>query len=250
MKVQFLGVGEACDERCPNTSLQVTAGNGQRFLLDCGFTTPHLYFAGSRDPDELDAVWISHFHGDHFFGMPLLLLRFWEMGRTKKLVIAGQRGTREKITAAMELAYPGFLPRLRYHLDFAEIEPGQVREIAGTSWRAAENIHSQRCLALCVADSGHRIFYSGDGRPTRETESLARGCDLIVHEAFRLDEEVENHGSVRGCLEFAGRAGGKHLALVHLQRDSRESARERIADLARDSGLHVFLPEPGDIFSL
>ncbi len=86
--------------------------------------------------------------------------------------------------------------------------------------------------------------------PPGRLRALARGCELIVHEAFRLDEEVENHGSVRGCLEFAGRAGGKHLALVHVQRDSRESARERIADLARDSGLHVFLPEPGDIFPL
>lgn len=249
MQIHFLGVGEACDERCPNTSLHVTAGNGQRFLLDCGFTTPHLYFANYREPDELDAVWISHFHGDHFFGMPLLLLRFWEMDRRKKLIIAGPRETREKIAAAMELAYPDFMARLRYPLDFVVIEPGHVRAIAGTSWSSAENVHSRRCLALCIDDGSHRIFYSGDGRPTRETEALARGCDLIVHEAFRLDEDVENHGSVRGCLEFANRAGVKHLALVHVQRNCRETAEKTVAGLARD-GLHVFLPGPGELFSL
>lgn len=250
MKIRFLGVGEACDERCPNTSLHVTAGKGQRFLLDCGFTTPHLYFALSSDPDELDAVWISHFHGDHFFGMPLLLLRFWEMGRRKKLIIVGQQGTREKITAAMELAYPGFLPRLMYHLDFVEIEPGQVREIVGTTWSTAENIHSQRCLAIRIDDGSHRIFYSGDGRPTRETESLAKECELIVHEAFSLDGEVENHGNIMNCLEFAGRAGGKHLALVHLERTCRETAKKTVAGLDGTGGLHVFLPEPGNMFVL
>jgi ribonuclease BN (tRNA processing enzyme) len=249
MKIHFLGVGEACDARCPNTSLLVTAGNGRRFLLDCGFTVPHLYFAVSLDPDELDALWISHFHGDHFFGVPLLLLRFWEMGRRKKLVIAGPREVREKIAAAMELAYPDFMARLMYHLEFVEIEPGDGRDIAGTGWRTAENVHSERCLALCIDDGGHRIFYSGDGRPTRETAALARGCDLIVHEAFRLGEEVDNHGSVRGCLEFAGRAGVRHLALVHVQRTCRETAQQTVAGLVRD-GLHVFLPEPGELFCL
>jgi len=250
MKIHFLGVGEACDERCPNTSLHVTAANGQRFLIDCGFTTPHLYFAYYRDPDELDAVWISHFHGDHFFGIPLLLLRFWEMGRRKKLVVAGPQGTREKVAAAMELAYANFLPRLKYQLDFVEIEPGDVRELAGTNWSTAANIHSQRCLALCIDDSIHRIFYSGDGRPTGETQTLAQGCDLIVHEAFTLDEEVENHGNIKSCLEFAGRAGVKHLALVHLQRTSRQEAQQAVAGLVGDNGFQVFLPEPGDLFCL
>ena len=250
MKIHFLGVGEACDERCPNTSLHVTTGKGQRFLIDCGFTTPHLYFGYYREPDELDAVWISHFHGDHFFGIPLLLLRFWEMGRKKKLVIAGQQGTREKVAAAMELAYPGFMTRLMYHLDFAEIEPGHVREIAGTNWSTAENVHSQRSLALCLDDADHRIFYSGDGRPTRETQTLARGCDLIVHEAFWLDKEVENHGNIISCLEFVGKAGVKHLALVHLQRTCRETAKKTVAELVCDSPPYVFLPEPGDLFCL
>ena len=111
MEIQFLGVGEACDEEHPNTSLLVTTSKGGSFLLDCGFTTPHIYFGLHRQVDELDAVWISHFHGDHFFGIPLLLLRFWEMGREKRLIIAGQDGVKEKVHSAMELAYPGFIDK-------------------------------------------------------------------------------------------------------------------------------------------
>ncbi len=98
MRVTFLGVGEACDERLPNTSLWVQSGVGdqrQSVMMDCGFTVPSLYWQQQSDPNDLDALWISHFHGDHFFGVPALLLRFWEMKRSKALAIVSQSGGRK-----------------------------------------------------------------------------------------------------------------------------------------------------------
>ena len=128
MKVIFLGVGEAFDERLENTSILVRAGSGASqasVLLDCGFTAPSLYWRRSSGPDELDALWISHFHGDHFFGIPALLTRFWEMKRGKPFTILGQRGVEEVVLKAMELAYPSFRKRLAFDLRFIEIEPGE-----------------------------------------------------------------------------------------------------------------------------
>ena len=95
MNVFFVGVGEACDAKHGNTSIHVQTVNDTCLLCDCGFSAAHSYFAFCDDPDQLDMVWNSHFHGDHFFGMPLLLLRFWEMKRSKPLVIAGQAGVEE-----------------------------------------------------------------------------------------------------------------------------------------------------------
>lgn len=250
MEILFLGVGEACDDRYPNTSLYITCASGQRFLLDCGFTTPHLYFSHTDNQEELDGVWISHFHGDHFFGIPLLLLRFWEMGRKKDLIIAGQHALREKVLTAMELAYPNFLERLEYRLLFVEIEPGQVQNVKDTRWQVEENIHSQRALSLRIDDGEHSLFYSGDGRPTQGTEILAQGCDLVVHEAFWLHKEVQNHGNVLSCLEFARKAGVKNLALVHLERSCRKQEKEQVMRFLQGHPFHVFLPEPGEIFSL
>ena len=65
MKIIFLGVGEACDERYLNTSLLIYS-NKKTILLDCGFTITHQFFKYEKDEDALDIVWISHFHGDHF----------------------------------------------------------------------------------------------------------------------------------------------------------------------------------------
>jgi ribonuclease Z len=254
MEITFLGVGEACDPAQPNTSLLINTttkdGAGRQLLLDCGFTIPHLYFADCKDPEQLDLLWISHFHGDHFFGVPLLQLRFWEMGRHKPLLILGQPGIRQKLSQALELAYPGFTKRLCYPLEFLEITPGRRVSLLGLEWQAAANEHSQPALAIRIDNNGRSIFYSGDGRPTAATTALAHGCDLAVHEAFHLEGESGGHGSIRRCLEFAREADVTRLALVHMERQNRNRQREIENLLAEASGFMVFLPDSGQKIEL
>jgi ribonuclease BN (tRNA processing enzyme) len=254
MKVVFLGVGEACDESYPNTSLLLesrVAETRPSVLLDCGFTVPPLYFRRTRNPNELDALWISHFHGDHFFGVPILLLRFWETNRAKPLTIMGQTGVEDMIRQTMALAYPNFMSKLAFPLTFVEAEPNQCVHVAGLTWAFAENGHGRRDLAVRIDDGARSVFYSGDGRPTPETLSLAAGCDLIVHEAFHLDQSIPGHGTVEQCIDFGRNAGASSLALVHLQRDVRRERRSEVLDLiGKVRDLHVFLPEPGDEIEL
>lgn len=253
MKITFLDVGEACDPQYPNTSILLQTDNrstAQYTLIDCGFTTPHSYFKLCSDSEQLDALWISHFHGDHFFGVPLLLLRFWEMGRVKPLLILGQQGIEEKICQALELAYPGFKVKLNYPIEFRVVEPGHDVEALDFIWKTAESEHSQKCLALRLdATNGKSIFYSGDGRPTQATLALAHGCNLAIHEAFGMENKIPGHGSIRGCLDFARNAEIENLALVHLQRDVRQKQQNEIQQIIGGiNGFNVFLPEAGDVF--
>jgi ribonuclease BN (tRNA processing enzyme) len=251
-EILFIGVGEACDPLYPNTSLLLKNPAGQgRVLLDCGFTTPHLYFRQCSDPEELQVLWISHFHGDHFFGAPLLLLRFWEMGRRKTLYILGPQGVDEKICQAMDLAYPNFREKLQFALHFQNVEPGRSHSAAGLTWNTAANEHSERSLAVRIEDKEKSLFYSGDGRPTPETLALAAGCDLLVHEAFRLSGDTPGHGNVLACIDFAKKSGVKNLALLHINRNERADRLEEIQEVIRKTvDLHIFLPEPGDCFVL
>lgn len=196
-------------------------------------------------------MWISHFHGDHFFGVPALLLRFWEQKRTKPLAVIGQTGLQQTIIQAMEFAYPRFLPKLTYALQFHEIEPGQQLQVVGLDWSAAESLHGQRNLAVRLEDGPHALFYSGDGLFSAETLLLARGCRLAVHEAFQLDPVTPAHGTVRQCLEFAREAGVATLALVHVQRDERRERIQEILQLLEQvRELRVILPESGDVIEL
>jgi len=249
MKVVFLGVGEAFDEILPNTCLwlQAETSEGRRSVMfDCGFTAPSLYWRRAVNQEDLDALWISHFHGDHFFGVPALLGRFWEMKREKPFSIVGQEGIDDLVGKAMDLAYPNLLKKSTYALRFVRAVPGEALETSGLQWSFAENRHGRRDLAVRVSDGRKAIFYSGDGEPTEETLTLARGCDLAVHEAFRLEGDTPGHGTVVRCIDFARAAGVPLLAVVHVQRDERRNCREEILRvLSEAADVGAFLPEPG-----
>jgi ribonuclease Z len=249
MDVYFVGVGEACDAKHGNSSIHVQTSNDTCLLCDCGFSSAHSYFAFCDDPDKLDMIWISHFHGDHFFGVPLILLRFWEMKRSKPLLFVGQSGIEEKILGAMDLAFPNFRQRLCYDVRFQIIEPGNAHDVSGVLLQSVQTDHSQRNLGLVINDGNNKLYYSGDGRPTKDVAELVQDCDLAVHEAFRLDEEIHHHGSITGCLKLASASNIKRLALVHLERTFRHLQIADINVLLQANPL-LLLPVSGDRITL
>ena len=254
MQAEFVGVGEACDENLPNTSVLVrTQGEPARhILLDCGFTAAPRLFASLPDPDALDAIWISHFHGDHTFGIPLALLRMWEMGRRRNLILVGQEGLGDRMRRIVELAYPGLEAKLGFELEVRELDSGQSEQLLGLTWTAAQTLHSRRNLALRLEDASASLYYSGDGPPSAESEDMARYCGLLIQEAFTTGEErIPGHATVQECLDLARRTAAYSLALVHLQRDERKRHGEDLKQwLDGFEDISAFLPEPGEIHTV
>lgn len=249
IEVVFLGVGEAFDETLPNTSILIRYARGPssvELLLDCGFTAPPQFWKEEPAPNTLDGIWISHFHGDHALGLPPLLVRFWEEGRSKTLTLIGQRGIEPFTRRAVELAYPGFYQKLTFPIEFVEVEPPGEVAIYDLTFRTAENAHSQRDLALRVDAQGTSIYYSGDGKPTPESTALAQGSQLIIHEAFHMETELAGHGTVTGSVDMAKSCGASHLAIVHIYRGARSKVLEKEKQI-RDSAkpVNVIVPQPG-----
>ena len=258
LHVIFAGVGEAFDERLDNCSLLVRS-DAAMILLDCGFSAPFAFWRHALDaglnPSDLDAVWVSHLHGDHFLGLPALLLRLYEEGRTRPLTIVGPEGLTDAVATAASLAYStvGELVRTGapYAVQVMEVEPGGSLDLLDLCWRFAAPGHSGSALSLRLDGPEASLFYSGDGRPTDVTRALAHGCGLIVHEAYALDADTPGHGTVAGAMDFARAAGASALALVHVHRDVRHHCRAdmdaMIAAFTRQPGGPLILfPEPGD----
>ncbi len=240
-QLRFLGTGEACDPERGNTSLLLTVADGS-LLFDCGFTVPHRFFALEDDADRLAGVWLSHGHGDHCFGLPLLLLRLGEMGRRRPLAIAGPQGVGPRVKDLLDVAYPGFASRLGFEVAVQEAADGDSFVFAGLPARTAATEHGLANLAVRVSVAGRELFYSGDGRPTRQSLLLADGCDLVVHEAFTVRGGVEGHGAaVPLAQRLASRVG--RLALVHVGRGFRAQMNEWLAGMGPKTTITV--PEDG-----
>src|SRR5207237_1202506 len=78
------------------------------------------------DPSRIGAVHLTHLHGDHFLGLPFLLLDGVYRGRrTAPLLVTGPPGTRERVAAAWAVAYPDAAKKpLPFALEVIELSPG------------------------------------------------------------------------------------------------------------------------------
>lgn len=236
----FVGTGEAFDPDLPNTSL-LWRGTAT-LLLDCGYAVPHALWAISRDPELLDAVWVSHLHADHTFGLPALLLWMRFEGRRRPLTVLGGPGVGRWLGRLCDLAYPGALGKSPFPVLTAEVSPRRPLTWGGLGLAVARTDHPVRNLALRLSDGRRSVAYSGDGGPTAASRRLFRGADLLVHEAFWLDAPAKGHASVRQVLALAREAEVGRLAVVHVAKELRGQAAPVIAE----SGTPALLPSPGD----
>ncbi|WP_380681425.1 ribonuclease Z [Salinigranum sp. GCM10025319] len=107
---------------------------------------------------------------------------------------------------------------------------------------------------------GRKLVYTGDTRPTRTTEEIAREADLLIHEATFASDETDRarstgHTTAREAGELAGRAGVERLALTHISSryagDASAIAREAEAAFDGESivahdGLELQIPFPDE----
>lgn len=250
MKCTFAGVGSAFDAGQTNTSILIESTDSS-ILLDCGFNAGHSFARISERPADLDLLWISHFHGDHFFGIPFLIGYLFSSGRTRDFMILGPAGVEEKVISAIELAYPSLLAKLPFRLVFEDVAPGDQLCRAGFEISFCSVEHSQSALSVRVGKDGAAVFYSGDGRMLAESKALAKGADLGIMEAYYVTEQVQGHFTVQECIDFATLTEMKQVALVHMDHSVRTCKKDEIVRLLNKyESIEAVVPEEGQSFLL
>lgn len=171
MQIKFLGVGEAFDNNLPNNS-HLLESEKTKMLVDCGYSVPQQWFKLNKDADFLDAIYISHKHADHFFGLPMVLMRMWEEGRTKPITIICQKELIEFFRDFTEVAYRDFSKKFKYEINFIGAKYGQTIEFNDLKLSFAPTIHSIENLAIKVSNEENSYCYSGDRQFIEETVEL------------------------------------------------------------------------------
>jgi ribonuclease Z len=201
-----------------------------RILFDCGEGTQRQ-LVGSVGLMDLTEVFLTHFHADHWLGLPGLLKTFDLRGRERPLAVHGPAGVRELLALALRAA-----GRVRFELELIELEPGEVLARDGYKIAAVAVEHRGPALGYAMFEDqrpgafhpsaaiergltpgpefgrvqrgetvkgvepsqvmgpprpGRKVMISGDTQPCEAVRIAAHASDLLIHEATFAEDEAE-----------------------------------------------------------
>lgn len=222
MKVQFIGCGDAFGSGGRfNTCIHVTAAD-RSFLLDCGATSVVAMKRLGIDSNAIDAIFFTHFHADHFGGIPFFLLDAqFNAKRMRPLLLVGPPGLQSWLDRAVALAFPGERT-LPFELQVHEIDIGTPTTLLGMTVTAFPVVHDERagpCLSYRIVADDQILCYSGDTEWTETLLDAARDADLFVCECYTFEKTTKAHLSHAILRQQLPRIGAKRVVLTHMSND-------------------------------
>jgi ribonuclease BN (tRNA processing enzyme) len=219
-EVVFVGTSDAFGAGGRRQSALLVRAPQGGLLLDCGMTTTTGLTALGIARDEIDAILISHFHGDHFGGIPALLLAaLYEDARRKPLLIAGPHGIERRVhQIAAAMGYAIEEREWSFPIQFVELQVGREIPIGPTQVHSFETRHQPHTNphGVIVSAGGRRIGYSGD---TGWFDALPRcigGVDLFVCECTYHDTDFEFHLNHQTLVAHKPEFDCGRMVLTHL----------------------------------
>jgi len=244
MRLQFVGCGDAFGSGGrQNTCFHVT-GPSANFLIDCGATAlPALTRLGIARND-IELILITHFHGDHFAGLPFFLLDAQFSRRTRPLVIAGPEGIETRLAQVMEALFEhSSKTKQRFDLSVVALMPEERRAFGAIHVTPYPVVHGESggpFLAYRIEADDRIIAYSADTEWTETLVPLARDADLFIAEAYTYDRPVKNHLSLASLEARLADIRPKRLILTHMGDDMLERL-ETLGHVAAHDGMTVEL---------
>ncbi len=224
MQVRFVGCGDAFGSGGRlNTCIHVV-GDRTSFLIDCGASAMIGMQRFGVDPNALDTVFVTHFHADHFGGIPFLMLHAQFVSkRSRALTLVGPPGLPRRYTQTMEAAFTSSSAKPpRFPLALREIAPGEAMEVGAVRSTAVRVLHDDRagpCLGYRFELDGKVIAFSGDTEWTDALIDLGRDADLFICECYLRDKPVPMHMSLATLERHLPRINPKRVVLTHMSED-------------------------------
>lgn len=148
MKIKFLGTSGSMPTKDRGLSSIAIRKEDEILLFDCGEGTQRQMTKTDISPMKIDAIFLTHFHGDHFLGLPGLIQTMSLMDRERDLKIFGPQGTGNKISRLLEI--PTFTQR--FEIIVRDLEPGREVKRDGYEIKTAEPEHSTIGLAYSLEE--------------------------------------------------------------------------------------------------
>lgn len=221
----MVGTSDAFGSEGRRQSAYLLRASTGSLLLDCGPTTNGGLADLGISRQEIAAIAVSHFHGDHFGGIPLFVLAAtYQDQRREPLVLAGPRGMEERVRRLADaMGHTIEDAELGYRVVFRELVAGSEVEIGPARVTSFETNHSPTACphGLSIRADGRRLVYSGDTGWFDALPGHARDADLFLCECTFPEPRTPLHLSLEELAEHRDEFRCDRMLLTHLGADMR-----------------------------
>jgi len=228
--VTLLGTGDAFASFGRSQSGYLIDAPGGRILMEAGPGLLQALKSNGVSTDSFDLLLISHLHGDHFAGLPFLILDYmWETPRKKLLTIAGPAKLEQRTWLLTRAMFPHFeLDKIKRKLKFVVLEPGSSTRLGKFKVSAIRSPHTEPeiSLSLRIDGGGKSIVFSGDSGWNDELVKLSAGADLFLCECTYYESaHLKFHLNYPLLAANRDKFKVRRMVLTHLGREvlSREN---------------------------
>jgi ribonuclease BN (tRNA processing enzyme) len=240
IELHFLGSGDAFGSGGRFQTCLYVRGLDEGFLIDCGASSLIAMKRDGIDASRIGWVLLTHLHGDHFGGLPFLVLDGQFSRRTLPLVIAGPPGVASRVEAAMEVFFPGS-SRVTQHfaLEFIELAERVPTRVGPSVVTALAVSHPSGSVSygLRVQFGEKVISYSGDTEWTESLVDLAQDVDVLVCEAYFFEKKIPYHLDYATLMKHRSELGCRRLIMTHMSEDLLHRLDEVKIEAAQDGSI-------------
>jgi ribonuclease BN (tRNA processing enzyme) len=234
MKLTVLGCSDAFGSGGRlQTCFHVSQG-GSAFLIDCGATALIGLERQGIDPNTVQAIFITHLHGDHFSGLVWWLVHAVHVGhRTQPLTVTGPAGIEKRVMAAAEALFPGSSTAARgFALTFLEYTNTAPLNAVGVTVTPYEVSHPSGAppYALRISTGAHTVTFSGDTEWTESLIPASSGADLFIADCYGFESPVRFHMNWATIKANLPRITAKRILLTHMGHDMLKHAASVASD--------------------
>ena len=219
MKLKFLGVGAALNTSNFGSSVLID----NKVLIDTPPACTALLLRDGIDLTSIDHIVISHPHGDHYFGLPFLLLEYMLAKRNNQLSIYGTEKLRDNIIDLLRLAFPESNPEKLITFSnstFSELSLGKYFNTGDLRITPVFAKHSIDTFGFLVKDSSTTVYYSADTEYTHDVLANIEAADHIIIDATTRGFTLPGHISLEQVVECAKQFPQKKFYVTHRSRYS------------------------------
>ena len=246
VSVRFLGSGDAFGSGGRfQTCIYVHADGPDPtcLLVDCGASSLIAMKRFGVETSTIDAILLSHLHGDHFGGLPFFIMEaHYVSGRERPLVVAGPPGLETRIQAAMEVLYPGSTKVGRqFDLEFIELQDETAAAIGPVSVTPYSVAHPSGApsYALRVSYKDKVLAFSGDTAWTDALSRASTGADLFICECNHFEKTGGHHLDYETLMQHRAELGCRRLVLTHMSDEMLEQIHSLDTEGAADGKSYV-----------